>query len=575
MPQLLPQLQNRLEQVLLLIEDPSFQTLSSVDEKDLRDQAMALSQRLASTESEPLTIGLLGGTGVGKSTILNALAGSEISDASHRRPWTNHVLIYKHEEAKGLAADRLDRIPWQEHTHNNSSIGKILLCDLPDFDSIQTEHHKRVLEFLEHLDLLIWVTSPEKYADQKFHDFLAAVPKAQQNFFFVLNKLDLVFDGQPAEKGYDEIATMSEAFQKRLQQSGVLDPLVFLVSAKDGSKEQPTAPWNQFTTFKKQVFQERRIKEVMTIKASNLDVEVQSLLHLVGQRVKHLENFETVLAETTEQLQAQRASGIEEWERTLKGWTEGDFRKKMGHQRPEPVPLLGPGYGLALLMDGMKSSLRRTEDTTADLSQVFIPEAMNTVFETHLRWLEARMERQLLRQGLTALFSERTRHVLAIPERLEGFKRTLSQTLAWHLGKAQWPSFLGFRIWQGIWYLLALGVFLVAIGGDMPWKGLLETPGLKGVVHLFISSVHTLFSTKGLSALCTYIILNLFLGFRFYRRFSTLVQRIADQRVAALRASLKSAWENEVDSVADSLRVWLEEVQEQKSKIAAVTGPES
>jgi hypothetical protein len=461
----------------------------------------------------------------------------------------------------------LNRIPWQEYTHNNASIGEILLCDLPDFDSIQTEHHERVLEFLEHLDLLIWVTSPEKYADQKFHDFLEAVPKAQQNFFFVLNKLDLIFEGRTSEKGYEAIATMSEAFQKHLHESGVSDPLVFLVSAKDGNKGQPTAPWNQFPTFKKQVFQERRLKEVKAIKATNLDVEVQTLLRQVGQGMKCLETFETVLVETTEQFQSQRAVWVEEWERALEGWTESHLRKRMGDQRPEPVPLLGPGYGLALLMDGMKSSLRRSEEASPDLSQLSIPDAMNATFETHLRWLEARMERQLLRQGLPASFSDRTTRLLAIPERLESSKKALSQTLAWHLGKAPWPSFVGFKIWQEIWYLLALAFFLVAIGGDTSWEGLLETPGLKSFVHLVLSSIHTLFSTKGLAALGTYVILNLFLGFRFYRRFSTLVQQIAHQRVAALRAGIKSAWEIEVDSVADSLRRALEEVQEEKSKL--------
>jgi hypothetical protein len=243
----------------------------------------------------------------------------------------------------------------------------------------------------------------------------------------------------------------------------------------------------------------------------------------------------------------------------------------MEDQRPEPVPLLGPGYGLALLMDGLKSSIRRKEVASLDLSQLSIPEAMHVPFETQLRWLEARMERLLLRQGLPALFSERTKHLLAIPKRLESFKRALAQSMAWHLGKAQWPRFVGFRIWQGIWYLLVLGVFVVVIGDNTSWKGVLETPGLKSVFHLFVSCIHTLFSTKGLAALGTYIILNLFLGFRFYKRLSTLIQRITDQRVATMEAGLKSAWEKEVDAVADALREAREEVQKEKSKIGAIT----
>ena len=570
-PQLISQLRDQIDQVLHLMEDPSFQALTPLDRNTLRDHALKLSQKLVRAENEALTIGLLGGTGVGKSTILNAIAGSKISDASHRRPWTDHVLIYRHEAAQGLPPEQLNRIPWQEHIHSNPSIGEMLLCDLPDFDSIQTEHYKRVLTFLEHLDLLIWVTSPEKYADQKFHDFLAAAPKAQQNYFFVLNKIDLIFDGQPSEKGFEEIAAMSEAFQNRLRGSGVLDPLVFLVSAKDGNKGQTMAPWNQFPTFKKQVFQERRVKEVMVVKAANLDVEVQSLLRQVQQGIISLKTFEKVLMEITDQFQLQRSVWADEWERTLEGWTESNVNKRMRAQRPDPVPLLGPGFGLALFMDGIKNNLRRAEEASPDLSQLSISDAMIASFKIHLQWLEARMERQRLQKSLPESFLDKTTRILEIPKRLESFKNALSKTLAWHLGEASWPSFMGFKIWQGFWYVLVLAVFIVALGGHTPWKDLVETPGVKNFVNLVFSFIHTLFSTKGLAALGTYMILNLFLGLRFYKRFSVRIQRIAHQRMRALKASLKAAWETEVASIDESLHKALQEVQAEKTKIAAIT----
>ncbi|OPX41116.1 MAG: hypothetical protein B1H13_03780 [Desulfobacteraceae bacterium 4484_190.3] len=41
-------------------------------------------------------MGLLGGTGVGKSSLMNALAGSEIAATSHRRQHTDSVLIYRY-----------------------------------------------------------------------------------------------------------------------------------------------------------------------------------------------------------------------------------------------------------------------------------------------------------------------------------------------------------------------------------------------------------------------------------------------------------------------------------------------
>jgi GTP-binding protein EngB required for normal cell division len=572
MTQLVPNLQAQLDKVLRLVEGPSLLALSPREGRDLREQALALSQKLVSAESEPLTIGLLGGTGVGKSTILNALAGSEISAASHRRPWTDHVLIYRHEEARGLPPERLNGIPWQEFTHNNASIGKILLCDLPDFDSIQTEHRDRVLDFLEHLDLLVWVASPEKYADQKFHDFLAAVPKAQQNFFFVLNKLDLMFEGRTSEKGYEAVSTMSRAFQKRLRENGVSDPLIFLVSAKDGKNGQSISPWNQFLSLKKQVFQERRLKEVMAIKATNLDIEIHSLIRHVGKGMKNLEAFETVLAETTEQLQSQRMDWQEEWRRVLEGWIETHVRTSMRGQRPDPAPLLGPGYGLGLLMDTMRSNSQGTEETSLDLSTDSLRNEVCSTFEIHLQWIEARMDRQLLHHSLPDAFGYRTKTMIRHRERLENLNRALSQTLTWHMGRAPWPSFLGFKIWQGTCYVMVLAVFLLAIGGKMPWQSLLDNPGVKNLAHLILSGIHTLFSAQGLAALGTYIVLNLFLGFRFYRRLSRLLQQIVDKRVAALATELTSAWESQLNAVVQSLNEGQKDVQDEKLKIASLMG---
>ena len=116
-------------------------------------------------------LALVGGTGVGKSSLLNALAGSVVSTASARRPTTSEPVAWIPAAERAALKPLLDWLEVdQVMEHASAEIGPVAILDLPDVDSIAVEHRARVEALLPLVDAVAWVTDPEKYADAVLHD---------------------------------------------------------------------------------------------------------------------------------------------------------------------------------------------------------------------------------------------------------------------------------------------------------------------------------------------------------------------------------------------------------------------
>jgi hypothetical protein len=150
--------------------------------------------------SDAYVLALVGGTGVGKSSLLNALAGVDVSPASARRPTTSDPIAWIPAAEAGSLAPLLEWLDVREvREHDGAGLASVAILDLPDMDSIETTHRERVEALLPRVDAVAWVTDLEKYHDAVLHDaFLRTwVPRLDRQAVIV-NKADrLAKDDRP------------------------------------------------------------------------------------------------------------------------------------------------------------------------------------------------------------------------------------------------------------------------------------------------------------------------------------------------------------------------------------------
>ena len=170
-----------------------------------------------------VVVALAGGTGSGKSSLVNAIAGEEVALTGGIRPMTSEPLALVPADGAGALAGYLDELDITDRVQHH---GASWLCvlDLPDNDSVEVEHGHRVDSLLPRVDMVVWVTDPEKYRDAVLHHrYISAMSGYQEQFIFVLNQIDRL-DPEDAVVVADDLG-------RALREDGIREPKVIATAA--------------------------------------------------------------------------------------------------------------------------------------------------------------------------------------------------------------------------------------------------------------------------------------------------------------------------------------------------------
>lgn len=172
---------------------------------------------------EVLVVALAGGTGTGKSSLLNGIAGEDVAGVSVLRPHTQTPLAWiPRNHSEGIER-LLDDLEISQRVLQDA-LPSIAFIDLPDIDSVADWHRQMVEHLLPHVDAVLWVVDPEKYHDEVIHEqFLSPVASFGDQFLFVLNKIDRL--------SVEETDTIREDLAASLTHDGFKRPLIFAVAA--------------------------------------------------------------------------------------------------------------------------------------------------------------------------------------------------------------------------------------------------------------------------------------------------------------------------------------------------------
>lgn len=176
--------------------------------------------------SAPAVVVVGGSTGAGKSAIVNALVGEDLTPVGVLRPTTMAPHVFHHPADEGL----LSAVTRRAVLHPHDSIPRgLTLVDSPDLDSLVGENREMARELLDAADLWVFVTTAARYGDSLPWEALRLGAERGASIAIVLNRVTA-----------DVAAHVKRDLVERLRREGLESlPLFVIPEQAQGLKELP------------------------------------------------------------------------------------------------------------------------------------------------------------------------------------------------------------------------------------------------------------------------------------------------------------------------------------------------